>query len=112
MHRCRLGSGCRISQISPRTSSLVRTETVPHFRPWRMDANPRSYRGCRAFNKRDGNGIDTVIFDHRPFAEFYEGVTGSSFLEDYEFGRGRDYVSGQLKGLRVAVDGEPFNETV
>jgi hypothetical protein len=66
----------------------------------------------RLIYKRDGDLLDAVVFDHRSFANFYEGVTGASFFEDYTFGHGRDYVSSQLRGLRVAIDGEPFNETV
>lgn len=54
----------------------------------------------------DGNGLGVVTFDHRPFAEFYEGATGGSFFEDYAFGRGRDYVSRQLKDLRIEYDGD------
>ena len=66
----------------------------------------------RLIYKQDGNGVGAVVFDHRPFANFYEGVTGSNFFDDYNFGRGRNYVANQLKGLRVAIDGGPFNETV
>lgn len=62
--------------------------------------------------KIDGNGLDSVYFDHRPFGHFYEGATGGSFYEDYRFGAGREYVSKQLKGRRISVEGEPFQETV
>lgn len=60
----------------------------------------------------DDNTIGTVHFDHRPFTHFYEGATGRSFYRDYQFGAGREYVSSQLKGKRISVEGEPFNETV
>jgi hypothetical protein len=56
----------------------------------------------------DGNGMGTVSFDHRPFARFYEGATGSSFFEDYRFGAGRAYVSTRLKDVRVVVEGTEF----
>ena len=62
--------------------------------------------------KIDGNGLDVVNFDHRPFADFYEGATGRSFYHDYEFGRGRQYISKQLQGRRISVEDGPFNETV
>ena len=62
---------------------------------------------------RDGRGrANSVYFDHRCFAQFYEGVVGGSFYEDYQFGRGARYVSDQLAGLRIVVDGEPFNQVV
>lgn len=60
----------------------------------------------------DGDGSDSVYFDHRPFSHFYEGATGRSFSQDYKFGAGREYVSNQLKGLRIRGEGEPFNEMV
>jgi len=60
----------------------------------------------------DGNGLGVVNFDHRPFAHFYEGVTGQDFFRDYRFGAGREYISQQLKDLRIVVEGEPFNQTV
>ena len=66
----------------------------------------------RLIYEGDGNGLDSLVFDHRCFANFYQGVTGSSFFEDYKFGQGREYVANRLNGLRVAIDGEPFNETV
>ena len=47
----------------------------------------------RLIYKQDGDGIDVVIFDHRSFANFYEVVTGSNFFDDYNFGRGRNYVT-------------------
>ena len=64
------------------------------------------------FYDRDEDGIEVVHFDHRPFAQFYEGATGRSFYEDYKFGAGRDYVSKQLQGKRIRIAGEPFSETV
>jgi hypothetical protein len=60
----------------------------------------------------DGGGLGVVNFDHRPFAHFYEGATGRSFLKDYRFGAGREYISKQLKDRRIHVEGEPFNEAV
>jgi hypothetical protein len=60
----------------------------------------------------DGDGLGVVNFDHRPFAHFYEGATGRSFFADYAFGQGRAYVSEQLKGRRIRVEGESFNEVV
>lgn len=57
-------------------------------------------------------GLGTVCFDHRPFAHFYEGTTGRDFFRDYNFGRGRDYISGQLRGLRISVEGEQFSQVV
>lgn len=66
----------------------------------------------RLVYKQDCDVLGVVVFDHRCFATFYEGVTGSSFYQDYRFGSGRDYVSEQLSGRRVAIEGEPFNETV
>lgn len=64
------------------------------------------------FYKIDGDGLGLATFDHKPFAHFYEGVTGHSFYEDYNFGAGPEYVSQQLKGKRISVEGEQFNETV
>ncbi|MBI4444904.1 MAG: hypothetical protein HY645_03250 [Acidobacteria bacterium] len=43
------------------------------------------------FYEKNGGGIGHVYFDHRPFAQFYEGVTGQSFHEDYVFGRVRQW---------------------
>lgn len=60
----------------------------------------------------DGNGLGVVNFDHRPFARFYEGATGGDFFKDYAFGQGRGYVSQQLKGLRISVEGDPFSQVV
>ena len=60
----------------------------------------------------NGDGLGVVNFDHRPFAHFYEGVTGCSFYEDYKFGAARAYVSQKLKGLRISVEGEPFSQTI
>ncbi len=62
--------------------------------------------------KIDGDGSDAVHFDHRPFAALYEGATGGSFHDDYRFGAGRQYISNRLKGRRISVEGEPFNQTV
>lgn len=56
--------------------------------------------------EKDGNGVDTINFDHRPFAHFYEGATSRSFYKDYRFGAGREYVSKQLEGLRIEYDGD------
>jgi hypothetical protein len=62
---------------------------------------------------REGGGkVSSVYFDHRCFAQFYEGTVGGSFYEDYQFGRGAKYVSDQLAGLRIVVEGEPFNQVV
>ncbi len=61
---------------------------------------------------KDGNGLETVYFAHRPFGDFYEGATGRSFFEDYAFGAGREYVSRKLRGRRVRVDGEFPEQTV
>jgi hypothetical protein len=60
----------------------------------------------------DGGGLGMVHFDHRPFAHFYEAVTGKDFFKDYAFGQGREYVSKQLRDKRISVEGEPFNEVV
>ena len=60
----------------------------------------------------DGDGLGVVNFDHRPFANFYEGATRRSFLKDYRFGAGREYISMQLRDRRIRVEGEPFNEVV
>ena len=60
----------------------------------------------------DGDGIDAINWDHRMFANFYEGATGRSFARDYGFGAGREYVSRQLVGKRIVVRGEPFSQTV
>jgi hypothetical protein len=54
----------------------------------------------------DGNGIENVAFDHRPFAHFYKGLTGESFFHGYQFGAGREYVSKRLEGHRIRVEGE------
>ena len=64
------------------------------------------------FYQRHRDGIEVVTFDHRQFAHFYEGVTGGDFYKDYDFGAGRDYISKRLKGLRIRVEGEPYQETV
>jgi len=64
------------------------------------------------FYKIDENGLGTVEFDHRPFAAFYEGTTGRPFYKDYKFGAGREFVSKQLEGRRISVEGEPFEQTV
>ena len=56
--------------------------------------------------KRDDGGSDSVYFDHRPFACFYEGATGRSFFEDYRFGAGRELVSKELRGLCIGVEGD------
>jgi hypothetical protein len=62
---------------------------------------------------RESNGqVGSVHFDHRCFADFYEGAVGSSFYEDYQFGRGREYVSSQLAGIRIAVEGELYDQVV
>jgi hypothetical protein len=61
--------------------------------------------------RRDDDGPDSVYFDHRPFACFYEGATGRSFFEDYRFGAGRELISKELKGLRIRVEKE-FPEQV
>ena len=66
----------------------------------------------RLIYKQESDVIGVVVFDHRCFASFYEGATGSNFYRDYRFGDGRAYVAEQLRGLRVAIEGEPFNETV
>jgi hypothetical protein len=60
----------------------------------------------------EGNVIDSIYFDHRPFSHFYEGATGRSFFHDYNFGVGREYVSNQLKGRRICVEGEFPEQTV
>lgn len=62
--------------------------------------------------EREDQVVAVVNFDHRMFADFYEGVTGRSFYHDYRFGHGRDFVSRQLKGVRIAVGGAPFEEIV
>jgi hypothetical protein len=64
------------------------------------------------YYKIDGNGIDSVAFDRRPFHDFYEGLTGPSFYHDYNFGAGREYVSDRLKGRRIRVEGEFPEQTV
>lgn len=56
----------------------------------------------------DDESIGTVHFEHRPFAQFYEGATGRNFYRDYAFGEGREYISKQLQGKRVSVEGEEF----
>ncbi|MGH7771434.1 MAG: hypothetical protein ACREQA_04285 [Candidatus Binatia bacterium] len=75
-----------------------------------------SARDCgtiwQLFYQVDKNGLSVVNFDHRPFAHFYEGVTGRDFFKDYRFGAGRQYVSDQLKDLRIVVEGDSFNQTV
>lgn len=55
---------------------------------------------------------DCLIFDHRPFAEFYEGVTERNFFKDYAFGRGREFISRQLKGIRICVQGKDYEQVV
>ena len=64
-----------------------------------------------AYRRSDG-GTGLISFDHRCFAQFYEGAVGRSFFEDYRFGAGRQRVSEALSGLRISVEGEPFNEVV
>ncbi|MDA2912532.1 hypothetical protein MYX77_00980 [Acidobacteriia bacterium AH_259_A11_L15] len=60
----------------------------------------------------DGDGLGVVNFDHRPFAHFYEGATDRDFFKDYAFGRGCEYISQRLKGRRISVEGDRFNEVV
>lgn len=60
----------------------------------------------------EGDGIDSLYFDHRPFAGFYEGVTARSFFRDYAFGRGRRLISENLQGIRIHVRGKDFEEVV
>ena len=55
---------------------------------------------------------EVVLFEHRPFAHFYEGATGRSFVRDYNFGAGREYVSNQLKGRCISVESQPYETTV
>jgi hypothetical protein len=57
-------------------------------------------------------GIDHVIFDWRMFSNFYEGVSGRSFYQDYNFGYGRDIIKKYFKGKTLIVDGEEFEESV
>ena len=64
------------------------------------------------FYETEDGDVGHVYFDHRPFADFYEGVTGQSFFADYASGRHRQYVSDQLKGRRISVEVELFNEVV
>lgn len=75
-----------------------------------------SARDCgtvwQLFYQIDDNGLGVVNFDNRPFSHFYEGATGRDFFKDYAFGRGREYVSQQLKDLRIIVEGEPFSQVV
>lgn len=60
----------------------------------------------------NGDGLGVVNFDHRLFAHFYEGATGRDFIADYAFGRGREYVSSQLKDIRISVEGDAFDQTI
>ncbi len=53
--------------------------------------------------KQDGDGLDNIYLDHRCFEHLYDGLTGRSFCRDYRFGRGTDFVSRQLEGLRIEV---------
>ena len=64
----------------------------------------------RGFYK-SGRRLHAVTFDHRPFANFYEGATGRSFYDDYAFGSGRKYISRELRGRSISVD-ETGNGTV
>jgi hypothetical protein len=64
------------------------------------------------FYEIDGDGLGVVNFDHRPFGQFYEGITGRDFFRDYAFGAGRSYISQQLKDLRIVVEGDPFSQVV
>jgi hypothetical protein len=64
------------------------------------------------FYQRNRDGIGVVTFDHRPFADFYQGATGRDFYGDYAFGAGRYYISKRLKGIRICVKGEPYQETI
>lgn|GEM_PF-2525113 len=75
-----------------------------------------SARDCgtvwQLYYELDGDGLGVVNFDHRPFSYFYEGATGRSFYDDYKFGAGREYISKHLRGRRISVEGEPFEEVV
>lgn len=75
-----------------------------------------SARDCgsvwQLFYEVDGNGPGVVNFDWRCLANFYEGATGRSFYHDYKFGAGREYISNHLRGRRISVEGEPFEEVV
>jgi hypothetical protein len=64
------------------------------------------------FYRRYRDGIGIVTFDHRPFADFYQAATGRDFFRDYAMGAGRDYISKRLRGLRIRVNGEPYQETI
>lgn len=66
----------------------------------------------RLLYKTDADRLGVVTFDHRPFAAFYEGATGSSFFIDYACGRGVEYVSHKLGGIRISVSGRRFTESV
>lgn len=56
--------------------------------------------------------LHAITFDHRPFADFYEGVTERNFYQDYAFGAGREYVSRQLRGLSISVNEEAAGKVV
>jgi hypothetical protein len=60
------------------------------------------------YYKKDEGGVEFVPFDHTPFGYFYEGATGRSFYKDYKFGAGKKYVSDQLRGRRIRVQGEEW----
>ncbi len=61
----------------------------------------------------DGNGDDFIHFDHRCFGDLYNAaVPNGDFDRDYNFGAGRDLVSGCLKGIRIRVEGQNWERTV
>ena len=66
----------------------------------------------RIFYQPEEGGIDHVAFDGRMFSNFYEGISGRSFCQDYKFGHGRDAIKDYFKGKTLIVDGEEFEETV
>lgn len=62
---------------------------------------------------RQGNGeIESVVFDWRQFADFYEETSGRSFYKDYKFGCGRERIKNYFLGKILEVEGKGFEKRV
>jgi hypothetical protein len=62
--------------------------------------------------RRDDDGPETVHFDWRRFSWLYDTVTGRSFFEDYTFSAEAGFMSDRLKGRRICVHGDEWNQRV
>ncbi len=62
--------------------------------------------------RREQGGIEHVVFDWRMFSNFYEGMSGRNFYNDYRFGHGRDVIRDYFRGKTLVVKGEEFDQKV